>query len=95
MTTTEMKQELYNKLRDEGTYFTKSHISINRIENGYRIIIKDYEHIPFTIKEEQDEYFGYILFIKADDYIEMIDSKIGYDYHRAMLDIGYYIGTRF
>lgn len=95
MTTVEMKDVLYNKLKDEGCYFKKSDISIRRKKNGYTVIIKDYEHIPFTITEDIDDYFGYILYVDREYNLDFIDSKNGFDYFTAMLRLGYYIGTRF
>ena len=97
MTTAEMKEVLASKLKEEGTYFTKSHISIKKAGNGiYKIVIKDYEHIPFIMSEEYDDYFGYILYIEANDHnIAFIDSKKSFDYQTAMIRLGYYIATRF
>lgn len=99
MTTNEMKDILASKLKDEGTYFTKSYISIRSIKNGYRIVIKDYEHIPFTIYMEEDDYFGYCVFLRGMQDYDSDDgffySKSGYPLEQALLNLGYYIGTRF
>jgi hypothetical protein len=99
MTTTEMKDILASKLKSEGTYFTKSDISIRSIKNGYRIVIKDYEHIPFTIYMEEDDYFGYCVFIRGtqDEWDDLVfsHSKHGYPLENALVNLGYYIGTRF
>ena len=99
MTTNEMKDILASKLKSEGTYFTKSYISIRKIKNGYRIVIKDYEHIPFTIYMEEDDYFGYCVFIRGmqDYYDDLVFtySKKGYPIEEALINLGYYIGTRF
>lgn len=99
MTTNEMKDILAAKLKSEGTYFTKSHISIRSIKNGYRIVIKDYEHCPFTIYMEEDDIFGYCIFIRGmDDYYDDLYftySKYRYPIEEALLNLGYYIGTRF
>lgn len=99
MTTNEMKDILASKLKSEGTYFTKSDISIRSIKNGYRIVIKDYEHIPFTIYMEEDDYFGYCVYIRGmqDEYDDLVFtySKSGYPLEEALLNLGYYIATRF
>jgi hypothetical protein len=99
MTTNEMKDILAYKLQSEGTYFTKSHISIRKIKDGYRIVIKDYEHIPFTIYMEEDEIFGYCVFIRGlqDDWDDLVFtySKKEYPLEEALINLGYYIGTRF
>ena len=98
MTTSEMKNILFQKLQDEGCYFKKSDISIRQTKEGYKVVIKDYEHIPFTITTEQDEYFGYIVYVN-DDFEEkniiFVDSKKDYDFTSALIRLGYYIGTRF
>ena len=96
MTSKEMKELLANKLHDEGTYFTKAHIHMTKIRDGYKIVIEDYEHIPFTLRMEQDEYFGFLTTVYADDEcIYFHDSKHEYDPFHAILNLGYYIGTRF
>lgn len=99
MKTTEMKEILFQKLQDEGCYFTKSDISITTTKEGYKVVIKDYEHIPFTITTEEDtDYFGYIVYIR-DEFEErniiFVDSKKEYDFKTALVRLGYYIGTRF
>ena len=96
MTTKEMKELLATKLHEEGTYFTKSDISIKKIKDGYRIVIKDYEHIPFELKMEQDDFFGYMTMITANGReVYFSDSKRAYDPFNAILHLGYYIGSRF
>jgi hypothetical protein len=96
MTTVEMKDLLASKLRDEGTYFKKSDISIRKIADGYKIVIKDYEHIPFILKMTKDEDFGFLTTVYADgDCFFFNDSKYEYDEFHAILTIGYYVGTRF
>ena len=96
MTTQEMKNVLFDKLQAENTYFSKSDISIRKQGNGYKIIIKDYEHIPFKMTLETDDYFGFCVLVYADDYnIIFVDSKKSYDIEHALLQLGYYIGTRF
>lgn len=101
MTTTEMKQILADKLKAEATYFTKSDISIKKLNSPkyekYQIIIKDYEHCPFTMYLEHDDYFGYIVTIMDIDHEEIafINSKKGYDIKTALLYLGYHIGNTF
>lgn len=100
MTTKEIKETLAYKLRSEGTYFTKSDISCKRIKNGYRIVIKDYEHIPFTIYMEEDEDLGYCVYTRGmhdyyTDELSFCYSKHEYPLEEAILNLGYYIGTRF
>lgn len=98
MKTIEMKEILFQKLQDEECYFTKSDISITKTKEGYKIVIKDYEHIPFTITTKKDDYFGYIVYIR-DEFEErnivFVDSKKDYDFKMALVELGYYIGTRF
>lgn len=99
MTTNEMKNILAEKLHDEGCYFTKSHISITKDQKGYLVVIKDYEHHPFTITTEYDEdYFGYIVSVYSEWHeknIIFVDNKKDYDFKTALIRLGYYIGTRF
>ena len=97
MNAIEMKAILADKLKAENTYFTKSHISIRKNGESYKIIIKDYEHLPFTMKFNYDEYFGYTVWICNDSFknIVFVDSKKGYDIKSALIELGYYIGTRF
>ena len=97
MKTCEMKAILADKLKAENTYFTKSHISIKKIGESYKIVIKDYEHLPFTMKFEYDDYFGFIVWVINDSYknIVFVDSKKEYDIKTALIELGYYIGTRF
>jgi hypothetical protein len=93
-----MKDIIAAKLKDEGTYFTKSHISIKTITNGYRITIKDYEHIPFKVILEKDDYFGYEVWVKEEldnQFIIFKTSKKEYPIFETLLSLGYYIGTHF
>lgn len=97
MTTAEMKEILANKLHEENTYFTKSDISIKKQGKAYKIVIKDYEHIPFKMSFDYDDYFGYMVMIANDSFkiIAYVDSKKDYDIESALIQLGYYIGTRF
>ena len=98
MTILEVKDILLNKLHDEGCYFSKYDISIRNNSKGIKITIKGYEHIPFTMTTEKDDYFGFIVYIR-DEFEErniiFVDSKKDFDYRMAMIELGYYIGTRF
>lgn len=99
MTINEMKQILADKLQSEGTYFTKSDISIRKASTGYRITIKDYEHIPFRVTFEEDSYFGKCVWIhtaagELED-IVFTYSKKDYPLESALLQLGYYIGNCF
>jgi hypothetical protein len=98
MTTNEMKNILASKLASEGTYFTKSHISIRQLKNGYRITIKDYEHIPFKVILEDDDYFGKCVMVKEEldnEIITFKNSKKDFPLFESLLSLGYYIGTHF
>ena len=101
MTITEMKNILVKKLADERTYFTKKDINIKKSNGGYDITIKDYECIPFRIDFELDDYFGHIILVKREDFdvedrtIAFVDSKKDFDFETALIELGYYIGTRF
>lgn len=101
MTTQEMKNILFKKLQDEQCDFKKSDISITKQKESYQIVIKDYEHVPFKMTFEHDEYFGYIvsIFNTGDiiDYenIVFVENEKDYDIKTALIHLGYYIGTRF
>lgn len=97
MTTAEMKNILADKLKAEQTYFTKSHISIKKQGEKYKIVIKDYEHLPFYMSFEYDNYFGYTVMIANDSHkiISFVENKKDYDIKTALVELGYYIGTRF
>lgn len=98
MTTNEIKTTLADKLHAEGTYFTKSDISVRSTKTGYRIVIKDYEHIPFTVTLEEDEYLGKCVFIQRPGNCgSIIFNCATHDYPlwTSIIELGYYIGTRF
>ena len=109
MKTAEMKEVLRQKLEDEGWTDVKiSDISIRKTsERVWWITIKDYEHNPFRMYTEEDDYFGHIIWIDSyyqfkdmakpekDENLVFTDSKVGYDFRRALVHLGYYIGTRF
>lgn len=98
MTTNELKSILADKLQSEGTYFTKKHIHAAKTKTGFKVVIEDYEHIPFMINMEEDDYFGKCVFVQTQFDTECITfrySKKEYPLHEAILSLGYYIGTRF
>ena len=98
MTTTEMKEILLNKLMDEETDFKKSDITIRKTSKGYKIVIKGYEHIPFEMTTEKDDYFGFIVYINEkfeNTCIIAVDNKKDYNFKSALINLGYYIGSRF
>ena len=98
MNANEIKSILAEKFADEGCGFKKSDIKVNRRGNKTTIIIKDYEHNPFEIDAEEDDYFGYCLWIKDicdEEIIGMYDSKREYPWKEALLNLGYYIASRF
>ena len=94
MTTKEMKEVLYQKIKDEGCSFKKSDIKINKAKNGYKVQVEDF--MPIKLILTKDDYFGYM--VMAEDEFEDIyfgNSKIDYPLHEAMVYIGYYVGTRY
>lgn len=101
MKTQEMKDVLFKKLQDEQCDFKKSDISITKQKDSYKIVIKGYEHIPFKMTFEHDEYFGYIVHIfnigDIIDYenIVFVENQKEYYIKPALIHLGYYIGTRF
>ena len=96
MTTNELKEILANKLASEGTYFTKADIIARKTKNGFHVTIKDYEHMPFHITAEKDSYFGYTVWIQLHgSAIYFADSKKAYPWEEAIVNLGYYIGSRF
>ena len=98
MTTNEIKATLAEKLHDEGTYFKKSDISVKSTKTGYRIVIKDYEHIPFTVTLEEDDCLGKCVSIHTpfeDDCIVFNCATYDYPLWTSILSLGYYIGSRF
>ena len=97
MNANEIKSILAEKFADEGCGFRKSDIKVNRRGNKTTIVIKDYEHIPFEINAEEDDYFGYCLWIKNcwSEEISLYDSKREYPWKEALLNLGYYIASRF
>ena len=101
MTINELKSILADKLQSEGTYFTKKHIHATKTKSGFKVVIEDYEHIPFTIHMEEDDYFGKCVFVQIpggyedNSCISFRYSKKEFPLHEAILSLGYYIGTRF
>lgn len=101
MKTTEMKHILYNKLMDENTGFKLSDISINKTGNNkYMIVIREYEHIPFKMEMEIDDYFGNVVTIWDEfnnDFVAWCDGHCEFDklINYALLQLGYTIGNTF
>lgn len=97
MTTNELKTILAYKLHAEHAYFQKSDISARKTKSGYRVVIKGYEHCPFTITLEDEEYFGHCVWVRLEDgdYIHFASSKKSYPIEEAVIYLGYYIGSRF
>lgn len=98
MTVNELKNILADKLQSEGTYFTKKHIHAAKTKTGFKVVIEDYDHIPFTIHLEEDEDFGKCVFVQTpfeEGCIIFRYSKKEYPLYEAILSLGYYIGTRF
>lgn len=98
MTTNELKDILAQKLHEEGTYFTKADIKAQKTKTGFKVVIADYEHIPFTIHMEEDDYFGKCVFITTPFYQDSITfkySKKEYPLFEALLSLGYHIGNCF
>lgn len=96
----EMKQTLYQKLKDEKTIFEKNDIKIKKQNQNYIIIIKDFEHIPFKLHFENDDYFGYIVYLQYFngvhyEVLEMFDDNKEQQTQTALLYLGYYIANHF
>lgn len=98
MDTRAMKTTLATRLQEAGTCFTASDISIRKHGDRARVVIREYEHNPFEIRTEYDDFFGYVVWI-ADlftrDEAVFVDSKRGYNFDEAMAELGYYIANRF
>lgn len=105
-TNAEIKNILAQKLADEGCYFKKSDIKVESKISAKWIVINDYEHIKFKLHVEQDEYFGNIVWIdhyeRVDDdkyefidNIVFVDSKHSFKFDTAIIQLGYFIGSRF
>lgn len=93
-TVKEMKDVLAKKLKDENTYFTRKDIKLTATEYGFTIQIEDYE--PFKMEWEEDDYFGYMVWVWHDDELVCCETaKSVLDVYSALISIGYYVGTRF
>lgn len=105
MKTTQMKEILLKKLHDENlTYLKKSDISIKKAnENKYIITLKDFEPFSWSMSLSIDNDFDntYEVTIsqyynnKYDELVSYQTSRITYDIEYALIELGYYIGTRF
>ena len=102
-TVKEMKDVLYSKLKDEGCGFNRKDLHLTPTDYGFKLIVEDYETSTFFIHFEYDEYFGYIVQVDCgseeypEDYecISFETSHKMIDLHTALMDIGYYVATRF
>lgn len=96
-TVRQMKNLLARKLAAEGTYFTSEHIIIDEVTpESCRITIRDYEHIPFNLALIFDDIMGYEVWITCcGDNICYEYSTKYYPIRDAIMELGYYIGTRF
>jgi len=94
-----IKSALAKKFKDEQSGFTKKDIIIEKVNNNeIWIKMRGYEILPISVKQSKDDYFGYVLFIRDifnDELIEMCESKTNYPWDEAMLEIGYYIASRY
>lgn len=88
MKKSEIKTLLAEKLKAEGTGFTKKDISIKDIKDGFVITIADYTHCPIKVTFYDGEWWAYDGF--EEEYFS-IDSDLKY----AILTIGYHIASRF
>ena len=89
-TVQEMKKVLYQKLKDEGTCFKYNDIHIKAVENGFEIVIADYDTSTFYIQWDYDESWGYEIWIHIGDseYKELYDcveSCTHYDLKLALI----------
>ena len=99
MKANEIKEILEQKFIDERCGFRKSDIKVK----GNSIQIKDYEHVTFKFRFEDDDYFGRCCYIteKIDGdsrIITMEDSKHKTDdelLSHALIMLGYHIASRF
>ena len=97
----EMRNILYNKLQDEGSGFKKSEIIIKKKGDKYTFQIAGYEPTWFSMTFEQDDYFGYIVWAhewynqSREDEVAFVTSKRSYNVKQAIIELGYYIATRF
>lgn len=99
-----MKSILAEKFSDECCVFKRDDINIRFYQNGYLITIKEYEHIQFKLWFETDDYFGNIVHITRlddmqwycdNDCLIFVDSRKIFDVKTALIELGYYIATRF
>lgn len=97
----EMKKALFQKLQDEKSNFKKSDIIIVKSTNNlYNVTIKGFEHIPLRLELEKDEFLGYVVYVQYYNGIfyktyTMVESKKEYNIKSALLELGYYIASRF
>lgn len=105
ITNAEIRNTLVQKFADENCYFTAKDIIITKEGDSKWITIKDYEHCPFKLHTEDDDYFGHIVWIYRYDHFDgettfannivFCDSKYEYKFTNALVQLGYYIASRF
>lgn len=103
MKTTEMKETLFKKLKAENTYFTKQDIHISKVnDEKYVIIINDYQPINFRMTLSIDDFDNtYEVTISKyynnefESIVSLTNSRKAYDIEYALIELGYYIATRF
>ena len=97
----EMKNILFEKLQDENCYFTSQDIVINKTSsNLYTICINGCQPFKFELSttREEDEYITVVTMFYnncQEDIIYYDFSKKDYNIKYALVELGYYIGTRF
>ena len=104
MKTTEIKEILLKKLKVENCYFTKpTDVHISKVnDEKYIIIINDYKPINFkmtlSIDDFDNTYEVTISKYYENDFegiVSYINTSKDYDIQSALIELGYYIGTRF
>lgn len=93
-----MKNILAQKLKEENSYLTKSHINMEKHGEDFTIVIKDYEHIYFKMRMYHDDDLGYVVSIydSFDDCeVVFVNNEKFHDLENALIDLGYHIGNTF
>lgn len=102
MTAAEIKNVLFQKLKDENCSFEKSDISVRQQKvNSYKITIADYSNIVFIVKYDCDD-FGECMTLwrrsQGSTHKNLLAFEEGHgneELKRIIVYLGYYIGTRF
>lgn len=106
MSIEKMKSILVQKFKGENCSFTKNDIIIKKAtDTHYQIHIKDYEHIVFNMFLYEDAFFNekgemYIVHITSEDMKQFdesiyIETLTNFDIESALIELGYYIASRF